>query len=80
MKPKEKAEKLVDQYYTVFAKRLQLSESFTSSHRYKFCKPLAKECAFVAVNELINDFDVSSPFEEQRNKFWNDVKKHIEKL
>ena len=80
MTPKEKAEKLVDQYYSVFAKRLQLSESFTSSHRYKFCKPLAKECAFVAVNELINDCDATSPFEDQRLQFWQEVKKEIEKL
>jgi hypothetical protein len=39
-----------------------------------------KQCALIAVDELINDFDAVSPFEEQRNKFWNDVKKHIEKL
>ena len=80
MSPKKKAKELVDQYYSVFAQRLQLSESFNSSHRYKFCKPLAKECAFVAVDELINDFDASSPFEEQRNKFWKEVKHEIEKL
>ena len=39
----------------------------------------AKRCALIAVDELINDGDASSPFEEQRLKFWIDVKKEINK-
>jgi hypothetical protein len=51
--PKEKAEKLVDEYYSVFAQRLQLSESFDSQYRYSFCKPLAKRCAEILVREIL---------------------------
>jgi len=87
MKPKEKAYKLVDQYYSVFAKRLQLSESFTSSHRYKFCKPLAKECAFVAVDDIFEFMKMDDEYTETVSNanskwvdYWLEVKQEIEKL
>ena len=83
MTPKEKAYELVDKYYSTFAKKLQLSESFNSSHRYKFCKPLAKECAFVAVDEMIKAIPDASDYDSPYNHelvYWQLVKEEIEKL
>ena len=37
----------------------------------------AKKCALIVVDELINDCNASSPFEEQRLFFWNDVKSEL---
>jgi hypothetical protein len=74
MKPKETADKLVDEYYSIFAKRLHLSESFDSQYRYNFCKPLAKECALKAVDLLQEQLFLTN------GKYWEEVKKHIEKL
>lgn len=67
MTPKEKAEELYNQFYGQTPTRmdeLQIEED----------KRFAKQCALIAVEELINDCDATSPFEEQRLKFWNDVK------
>lgn len=78
MKPKETAEKLVDEYYSIFAKKLHLSESFDSKYRYSFCKPLAKECSQIAVDQML-DFSKSHGF-EGLFKYWELVKQEIEKL
>lgn len=40
----------------------------------------AKQRALIVVDELINDCNASSPFEELRIKYWQEVKKEIEKL
>ena len=37
----------------------------------------AKKCALIAVEELINDCDASSPLGKQRLKFWDDVKSEL---
>jgi hypothetical protein len=37
----------------------------------------AKKCASIAVEELINDCDATSPFEERRLKFWNEVRSEL---
>ena len=40
--------------------------------------PEAKKCALVAVDELINDCDASSPFEVARLEYWKGVKTALE--
>lgn len=40
----------------------------------------SRECALVVVDELINDTDASSPFENERLIYLNEVKKEIEKI
>ena len=36
-----------------------------------------KQCAKIAVNEMINDCDASSPFETTRLAYWNEVLTHL---
>lgn len=40
----------------------------------------SKQCALIAVDELINDCDASSPFEVERLKWWQQVKTEIQNL
>lgn len=68
MTPKEKATALVDKYY----------EDDLMWEDLSYIQ--AKKCALIAVEEIINDTDASSPFETQRLIFWNEVKSEIEKL
>jgi len=61
MKAKEKAEELVDKYFIVI----------DNSHPLEDILKTAKQCALIAVDELI---------EEIRSKYWYDVKYEIQKL
>ena len=70
MTPKEKAEELVDKFYPMF----------TNSVR----DTLAKQCALIAVDEIIaflhylsEDDDLMFPYE---HKYLQEVKQEIEKL
>jgi hypothetical protein len=65
MTPKEKAKELVDKY----------DETLT----YLESKSKARQCALIAVDEIINSVDnehVSDIF----NDYWEEVKQEIEKL
>jgi hypothetical protein len=66
MTAKEKANELVDK---------MLNQQSYSEDLYD-----AKQCALVAVDEILNDCDASSPFEVDRIDFWQQVKTEIEKL
>ena len=59
MTPKEKAEELVDKFYPMF----------TNSVR----DTLAKQCALIAVNEILNIGCIEVPY-------WLEVKQEIEKF
>ena len=61
MKAKEKAEELVDKYFIVI----------DNSHPLEDILKTAKQCALIAVDELI---------EEIRSKYWYDVKYERQKL
>jgi len=63
MTPKEKAEMLVDEYNQL------LSEYIFNCHFY-----IAKECALITVNELIDETDMDEL------KYYRKVKQEIEKL
>jgi hypothetical protein len=74
MKANEKAEELIIKMY--YCNRYDDKEDYIPAMAYE----RAKQCALMAVNELLNDCNVSSPFEEVRIKYWQEVKKEIEKL
>lgn len=63
MTPKDKAEELVDEYYQL------LGEYIFNGHF-----DIAKECALVAVDELIKQVNHSDV------GYWKEVKNEIEKL
>jgi hypothetical protein len=70
MTPKEKAEKLVDNYLTA---------SFGVMEEYiPVPMVLAKQCALIAVNEILSNPLFFSDYGELY--FWQQVKKEIEKL
>jgi hypothetical protein len=76
MTPKEKATSLVDEY------RLILMKSNTDAGEEILCTLLAKECALVAVDEILNwhlEFLFISK-ESVGHQYWLDVKQEIEKL
>ena len=68
MTPKEKAKELVRKF-----DELLPCEGTTTAQA-----PM--DYALITVDELINDINVSSPFEVERLVFWNEVKQEIEKL
>lgn len=73
MTPKEQAEILVDEYYQL------IGEHIFNGHF-----DLAKQCALIAVDELINCTLPSCDFGGEINyltsEYWEEVKKEIELL
>ena len=77
MTPQEKAISLVDEY------RLILIKSNTDAGEEILCTLLAKECALVAVDELINcsiSYDNYNATWASQVEYWQEVKTEIEKL
>ena len=68
MAPKEKAKDLVFKYDFLQA----VIEGFSFYD--------AKQCALIAVDEILDDGNASSPFEEYRIMYWQEVKREIELL
>ena len=66
MTPKEKAEELVDKFYPMF----------TNSVR----DTLAKQCALIAVDEILEETMERDGMRVVNNQYWVDVKNEIEKL
>ena len=75
MKPEEKAKELFDKYFL-------LNESGTDEKGVWFIialnKGLAKKCALIAVEELIDN--IEDDFLENDLKYWQEVKNEIQKL
>jgi len=74
MTPKEKAEELVEKFTDIENKYNEYSD-------FK----QAKQCALIAVDEIINTLDserikYSSDYCFEENKYWTEVKQEIEKL
>ena len=77
MTPKEKAKKLFDKYYIV-------CQEYTEEIQ---CSIQAKECALIAVDEIIQQWEVIDTYIadfggklNQSLKYWQEVKQEIEKL
>ena len=85
MTPKEKAKKLVDNH------RLILINSETDCSEELLCTLIAKQCALIAVNEIIKfeksivkqlekiTINLRGQF-ELKKLYWQEVKNEIEKL
>jgi hypothetical protein len=77
MTPKEKAKELFDKYYIV-------CQEYTEEIQ---CSIQAKECALIAVDEIIQQWEVIDTYIadfggklNQSLKYWQEVKQEIEKL
>ena len=74
MTPKEKAQELIKK----FSPLVTTWDCYWDTPRNEDDVIVdAKKCALIAVDELINDTDASSPFESERLNFWNDVKSEL---
>jgi hypothetical protein len=74
MTPKEKAEALVNSY------RMILMNEDTECGNEILCTSIAKKCALIAVDEILNAITFNMYDEEEYNKvndFWEEVKKEI---
>ena len=73
MTPKEKAEELVDKYYSI-----------VWHNGKKVCsmsKQAAKLCALIAVDEVLDAIVIINEYDfEPLNEYWQEVKQEIEKL
>lgn len=75
MTAQEKAKELVSKYYDILSVIDKYDHVLASD-----IMDSAKQCAIIAIDELLNDVDASSPFEIERLTFWKEVKQEIEKL
>ena len=75
MTPKEKAKDLVDEYLDQIQMLDKYGLNLYSENLY-----FSIQCAIIAVDELLNDCDASSPFEEKRINYWQEVKEELIKL
>lgn len=80
MTAKEKAEELVSKMNVIHYMKLHGKNKNSKGLPISMYDDQIKQCALIAVDELISDTDASSPFEELRLKFWQEVKSEIEKL
>jgi hypothetical protein len=93
MTPKEKAEKLVSDFYSINCKLIEVKYGYDMGNRYDLVFPKCKQCALIAVDELINtEYQTVSKLLDviQKNKirlvislnkdYWQEVKQEIEKL
>jgi hypothetical protein len=76
MTPKEKALELYWKYYN----RIEhtLSEEYSKHETF-----LCKQCALIALDEILNEYPSQVPkdsYEMERHLYWQEVKKEIEKL
>lgn len=67
MTPKEKAEELYKNYEFVYI------QNYTSKHE-------VKECALIAVNEILKDREEIDGMRVINDPYWLEVKQEIEKL
>jgi hypothetical protein len=75
MTPKEKAEKLVDSY------RIILMNEDTECGDEILCTVIAKQCALIAVDEIIQQcWDYRDIDLETSHDYWQEVKQEIQAL
>jgi hypothetical protein len=78
MKAKDKAKKLVSDFYSINCKLIEVKNSYDMGDRYNLVMPIAKQCALIAVDELIYETQFEVP--NIRQRYWEEVKQEIEKL
>jgi len=88
MTPQEEAEKLVSDFYTINCKLIKVKNGYDMGDRYNLVMPISKQCALIAVDEIlkINAIKDIFVYEHYKNdyqslyKYWQEVKQEIEKL
>ena len=73
--PQEKAQELVSSFMSI--KNIKLSDYSV------IYLPAAKQCALIAVNEMLNEYTGQCPkdsWEMERHLYWREVKQEIAKL
>ncbi len=76
MTPKEKAKELVDSYkFVLWSEDTQCGEEI-------LCTGIAKRCALIAVDEIldVDYFDMSEEHFENIMEYWEQVKNEIQKI
>jgi hypothetical protein len=76
MTPKEKAKELVDTYkFVLWSEDTQCGEEI-------LCTGIAKRCALIAVDEIldVDYFDMSEEHFENIMEYWEQVKNEIQKI
>ena len=74
MTPKEKAEELVDKMY--FSRRYNEIENYIAAKEWEH----AKQCALIAVDELIKSWDKDLYENCGASEYWQEVKEELLKL
>jgi hypothetical protein len=81
MTPKEKAEELVSDFYRINCKLIKVKNGYDMGDRYNLVMPISKQCALIAVDEMINYLlDSDWALINNKAKYWQEVKQEIEKL
>jgi hypothetical protein len=70
MTPKEKAKELFDKFM----------KPVDGLHKYPMCFDTAKQCALIAVDEIIKAVPIAPLQLEHPLYYWQEVKQEIEKL
>jgi hypothetical protein len=83
MKPKEKAEELVDRFINLiqydFISDLHWYD--TRNNKYNdYVKKDAKKCALIIVDEILKDREIIDGMRVINDSYWLQVKQEIEKL
>ena len=77
MTPQEKAEELFWKYRPIIAGKQFVTGLVLMSE----AKELTKQCALIAVDEIINTIEYSSQADElSKVNYWQEIKQEIEKL
>jgi hypothetical protein len=79
MTPKEKAEKLVSDFYGINCKLIEVKNGYDMGDRYNLVMPISKNCALIAVDEIIDTIETLLA-SYSRIVYWIEVKKEIDKL
>jgi hypothetical protein len=80
MTAKEKAEKLVSDFYTINCKLIKVKNGYDMGDRYNLVMPISKQSALIAI-EFAREFitgDLSESFDKTMYLF--EIKQEIEKL
>lgn len=80
MTAKEKAKELVDKFYQLFPLQKDVISIYgTLSWEYDNWKQ-AKQCALIAVDEILKDKEIIDGMRVINDSYWIDVKTEIENL
>ena len=74
---KEKAEKLVSDFYSINCKLIEVKNGYDMGNRYDLVFPKCKQCALIAVDEVLQ---LCWNGNLKAQQYWMEVKQEIEKL